>query len=892
MKNVNQTNPPLIAEWLLERFFPDEGNCTTAGDLAEVYSTIATEEGVYRAQVWYWGQVAKAIPAFFKNLTYGSMLMLKNYLKVAWRNVLKNKAFSFINIAGLAVGITAFLLIAQFAGFELSYDSFHEQGERIYRVTTDTYREGELLVRGAHTPNALGPALQADFPEVEDYASVYLLQDCRFLRPVDEAAVSSQPVKYREKRAVFATASFLKLFSFPMVLGNPQTALENPQSVVISESAARRYFPDPSAAAGYKNPIGKSLESCWFRDNGLTVSGVMKDVPFNSHLKFDFIIAEDFDKEYWPLSWKYKEFYTYILLAPDAEPQQLVAKLPAFSQKYLAADNPDQYIIQPLQDIHLYSEKSQEAEANGSAAIVYSLLTIAAIIILLAWVNYINLSTARSLERAKEVGMRKAMGSARSQLIKQFLFESYLINTLAMVAAGVLTWLLVPYFVQLTGKPLNIVAFVTSPYFSGFAGFILLGAFLSGVYPAFILSGFKPAAVLKGAFSHSASGLFLRKSLVVFQFAITVILVAATLAVYQQIRFMQARDLGIDIDQTLVIQAPDVDAADSLHTKLRNAFKAEALKLPAVQQVAVSTALPGSGSGDLFLRTNPVKRVGDDASEGYGFYMFGVDEDFVETFGLKILAGRDFRPGDRPWVDGVLINQEAARLLGFETPEVAIQQQIVWSAKRNLEIIGVINNYHHHSLKQAIDPLVLRITQPFYYRYFSLKIKTGQLEETIAGIRKSWQRVYPGSIFSFFFLDEQFNNQYQSDQVFAKVFGLFTIVSVVVACLGLFGLFSLTFRQRLKEIGVRKVLGASVSHIMVLLSKDFIRLMAIACVLALPAAYLAINHWLENYAYRIVPGWQLFVIPVFLIAILGLLTISYQMVSAARANPVDVLRSE
>ncbi len=807
--------------------------------------------------------------------------MIRNYLTIAFRNLMKNKVFSLINILGLAIGMAACLLILQYVTFELSYDDFHANKQDVYRLKQNRYNKGVLTTEWAAGCAAIGPAMKEAFPEVVDYVK---------LRPTEGVMIykgaPGGPVRFKEEKMYLVTPSFFSVFSFPLLEGNPATALREPNKAVISASAARRYFKE-------EDPMGKSLSLNG--SDAFEITGVFEDVPENSHLKFDLLLSfatfVQWAGEGADNAWQWDGFYNYVLLQPGTDPDALEAKIPALieekaGQELKEYDAGMTFLLQPLTSIHLYSDYMMEAEVNGDGDAVYSLLIIAFFIIIIAWVNYVNLSTAKSVDRAKEVGVRKVMGSFRSQLIRQFLFESVLLNAFAVLLAFAIVLITYRYFDLLTGKALTLSIFSSATFWLAVAGFFVIGAFFSGAYPAFVLSSFKPSSVLKGKMSTSSEGVFLRKTLVVIQFAASVFLIAGTLTVYRQIIFMQNQDLGVDIARTLVIEAPSV-VEDSVYADRVNTFKTQLLQSSSVRSVSASTAVPGGKPG---WNAGGIRLIHQDDSESNQYRVIGVDHDFIDAFQLEILQGRNFSRDYTTDESTVLLNESAVRLMGFEDMESALDQEIFFWGD-TFRIIGVFKDYHQESLRADFDPLIFRL-MPASRSYFSLKIESARLPETLAHTQNVWDAVFPGNPFAYFFLDDHFSQQYQADLRFGKVFGFFALLAIFVACLGLFGLSSFIATQRTKEIGVRKVLGASVNSLLVLLTKDFVVLVVIANLLVFPLIYLALRYWLRQYAFHIeLSGW-LFLFPFLIVLAIALATVSFQTLKAALSDPVKSLRYE
>ncbi|RRA99777.1 ABC transporter permease [Larkinella rosea] len=805
--------------------------------------------------------------------------MLTNYFKIAFRNLIRHKVFSGINIVGLAIGIAACLLILQYVDFELSYDRFHTKADRIYRVKQDRYDKGKLSTQWAGGAQAAGNSFKANFPEVEDYVKVLK----------NRAMIADYGEKSLKVEKVFtASESFFKIFSYPLLAGDPKTVLAEPNTVVLSESVAKKLF-------GNEQAVGKSIKLNQRKD--VKVVGIYKDMPANTHLHADLLIPHlTFIKDMGPdnnpdNAWMWDGAMSYLLLRPDANPTALEAKFVPYIEKTIGAelrkyDAGAVYKLQPLRDIHLYSHFMEEAEPNGDGNTVYLLLGIAFFIVIIAWVNYINLATARAINRAKEVGIRKTVGSQRGQLIRQFLIESVLLNGLAVLLALVFVAAVMPLFNSLSGQQLTLSLLGSGSFWLALGVLFVIGTFFSGLYPAFVLSGFRPITVLKGKMVTSRQGVVLRKSLVVFQFAASLFLLVGTLAVFRQIQFMRGQSLGLDIDQTLVVNPPII-RTDSTFMRQMLAFKDELLRQPSIRSISASSVVPGQASD---WNAGTIRMKGADPSKGTQYRVIAVDYDFLKTFNLKLVAGRDFSKEYGLEKKAVIFNKMAIKQLGFNNPAEAIGKEIdFWGDY--FTIVGVTDNFHQQSLRDAYEPLILRLI-PDAGGYFSIKMASKEANSTIATVRSEWDRFFPGNPFEYFFLDEHFDAQYKADQRFGQVFGLFTGLAILVACLGLFGLASFTTAQRTKEIGIRKVLGATVPEIVQMLYKEFAALILIACVVATPLAWYAVSQWLNTYAFRAEVQWWLFVLPFALVLLIALLTVSFQSVKAALMNPVTSLRSE
>ena len=819
--------------------------------------------------------------------------MFKSYLVTAWRNIRKNKVFSFINIIGLSIGMAACLLILQYVNFELSFDQFNKNVSDLYRVYNDRYQNGKLIQHGTITYSAIGQAMQHDFPEVVNHAR---------MEPRGRQVVTLGTRLFGDQLTLGVDNSFLSMFSYDLMAGDQRTALQQPYTAVLTESTAARFF-------GVKgNDLASVLGKTFIMGNDTLpykVTGICRDVPENSHLRFDLLTSyvtmlsgrnpykeADYD-------FKDSDFWHYIQLKHGTDYRKLEAKLPAFSDKYFQGNkvsgSVEKFYLQPLSRAHLYSDFEYEIGDTGSATVVWGLLIIAIFIIVIAWVNYINLSTARSVERAREVGVRKVIGAEKTQLIRQFLTESFLVNIIALLMAIGFMFALQHAFNLLVGHKLS-YSYLLEKSMGGYVitfgllGLVLTGIFVSGFYPAFVLSSFRPILVLKGRFSASKSGIVLRKALVVGQFSITVVLIIGSMVVYRQIRFMNRQELGMNIDRMLMIKPPRLTHWDSTFISRENSFTVELGRLPGIAGAATSWNTMGGETG----RTFDVRRIDQDDATHFTMRNNGISYGFIPLYRIKVLAGRDytysdFNP-DFSKLHGLILNESAVKLLGFKSPEDAVGQSIM-NFGRKWDIIGVINDYHQKSLRYPVEPTMLL---PAYSNgsIISVKVNTGDMPSTIAAIKKTYDAFFPGNYFDYYFLDDHYNEQYATDRLFGKAFSIFAGFAIFIACLGLLGLSLFATMQRTKEIGVRKVLGASVGNIIVLLSADFIRLVIVAILLAAPIAWYIMHRWLQDFAYRIEIGWWVFILAGLLAVVIALVTISYQAARAAVANPVKALRSE
>jgi len=802
--------------------------------------------------------------------------MIKNYLRIAFRNLSKNKVFSFINIFGLAVGMAAGLLIIQYVTFELSFDNFHAKKDRVFRVTQDRYEHGKLSTQWAGGAFAEGNAFKNNFPQVEDFVKVV---------PAGSILAVNNDTRISLEKNYFAGQSFFNIFSYPLISGDPKTALRDVNSAVLTETVAKKLF-------GTVNAVGKTFK---YDVNLLKVTGVMKDYPDNTHFRSDILISyatllkfagpkNDLDN-----AWLNDGCLTYLLLRPGVDPKALEAKfVPYVNQVYKKinwSDASAKYHLLPLEKIHLSPNLMAEAEPHGDGKSVYLLAGIAIFVIIIAWINYINLATARGIGRAKEVGVRKTLGSIKAQLVAQFMLEAMLLNGMAVILAIILIIIFLPIFSAISGQYITLTLLFTPVFWIAVIGLFIVGSFFSGFYPAIVLSAFKPVDVMKGKLSASSGGIILRKVMVVFQFAASIFLLIGSLTVYKQVSFMERQNLGININQTLIIKPP-LAHIDSFYRSM-SAFKNESLRDPSVKSVTVSTSIPGE---PVQWNAGGIKLKGTDQSQGKQYRIIGGDYDYLKAYNAKLIAGRLFSKDFSTDPHAVVFNEKATELMGFEKPQQAIGKEIdFWG--QVYTIVGVVENYHQQSLHDAFDAIIFRCI-PDVRGNVSVKIGTADLPRTIAALKTNWKTFFPQDQFDYFFLDQHFNEQYHADKQFGQVFATFTGIGILVACLGLFGLVSYTIVQRTKEIGIRKVLGASVSGILQLLYKDFARLVLIAFIVSAPLGWYATNQWLQTYAFRIHISWMFFVIPFITVTIIAMATVSYLSVKAAIMNPVKSLKTE
>lgn len=805
--------------------------------------------------------------------------MIRNYFKISFRNLKKHPAYTLIHILGLALGLTAFLFINQYTKFEKSYDSFHYSPEQLYRLTTDDVLDGKIQVRDAMSFAPSGKVLAEELPEIVDYTTTYKTWRMSFRK-------DGQPVEERDVIAV--DSNFLNLFGYNVLRGEKETMLNEPNSIVLTESQAEKYF-------GNANPIGQNIEVLGTFNRPFKVTGLIEDTPENTHYKFNMLVSlKSFQEQIDNDQWNGFNYYTYLLLDKNAQIEQIRSKLPELSKKYIGEESRLIFNLQAVKDIHLHSDFTYEPEIHGSTQAVNFLSIISIFILLIAWVNYINLSTARAVERAKEVGLRKVVGAQKRQLIGQFLFESLLINFFGAIVALSMAQVLLPYFNGLVSKTILTEVWNNSGFLAQLGFFFLLGTIVTGFYPAIILSSFRPIGVLKGSFGRSKQGALMRKSLVVVQFSASLILIAATVIIYQQIKYMTGKDMGIDTEQVIGFENPRRGGMEREQFVTRyKSFSGELLKLNLVSQVAGISNIPGGGSADISSTSSGVKIVGMTDRVESTTYRTSMNDLLQPTLNSKIIAGRNFNHQLASDTTAVIVNQSLLNLLNINDPESVINEYLQFGRNpenRKYLVVGVIEDYNRSSLKNNIEPTIFSHNEAPSSTV--VKLTGDNPLEGIEQIQSVWNDFFPEEPLNYTFVDQRFEKLYLEDKKFGFIFLNFSILAILVASMGLFGLSSYLALQRTKEVGIRKVLGASVSNIVLLFFKDFLKLIIIAVVLGLPLIYMSMNDWLNGYAYRIhFPWWVLSVAIVFII-LFAFLTVSFQTWKLALLNPVKTIRHE
>jgi len=851
--------PSRLGLWLLTNAYGDSEHFPLIGDFEEIYSEIVTEKGDFAASLWYWGQIVRSIPSFISNSLYWSVAMLKNYLKVILRNIRKHKGYSFINITGLAIGMACCLLISIWVLDELSYDRFHTNAPQLYRVEEDQQYSGRVF-HVAVTPHPLAPALIEEIPEILD-ATRYVWSGGLLFRYGEKA--------FFEYSIRAVDPSFFQMFTFPLIKGDKNRALESAYSIVINEDIAEKYF-------GMEDPLGKVITIN--NTHEFTVDGVIQSVPHNSILQFEVLIPYAFLEKIGRTNLEFgsNSIGTYVQLRPNATMDQVNAKISGFI-KAKVPDSATELVLKPLTRIHLHSYWGYEKDV-GAIQYVYMFSIIALFVLLIACINFMNLSTARSSNRAKEVGMRKVVGALKSHLIRQFYGESVVFAFIALILAVIIVTVMLPIFSDFADKDLswNVGGIVT--ILIGLTAITFFTGLVAGSYPALFLSAFQPVKVIRGALKSGAASSWFRKILVVVQFSLSILLVIGTVVVYQQLTYMKNKRLGWDKEHLVYIPLRD-DVR-----KVYDTLKTELVKDPHVLNVTASSQLPsniGSNSSNFNWEgkdPNFTTLIGNNS----------VDFDFIETLKIEMKEGRSFsKEYSSDASSGFVINEEVAKLMGRES---VVGESCMFFGREGT-IIGVTRNWHYQPVRNEIEPLALYI-EPEWNRVMLIRIPTGNISESIKSIETVWKRVIPTYPFEYYFLDENFDEMYRTEESIGTLLKYFTVLAVFVACLGLFGLASFTSEQRTKEIGIRKVLGANVSNITLLLCREFFLLVLVSNIIAWPVAYFLMKGWLQKYAYRTSLSVFIFVAAMGIALMVAFLSVSFQAIRAATANPVDSLRYE
>jgi putative ABC transport system permease protein len=872
----NKIKRPKIAIFLMKHLLLPHEYEEKLGDFDEVFLREVREKGAFRARAWFWKQTLFALPAFLPNLLYWSFIMFRNYIKIAIRSVQKQKLNSFLNIVGLAVGIACSLLIILHIKHELSYDRNFSKADRIYRLID---ADSPTAKGWACTSAVVGLLIQEDIPEIEQVTRFFYMKNL----VVSYIPHKGEVKRFDEDGGFFTDQETISMFDLNFLQGNPERALEDVDSVVINSSMAKKYF-------GLEDPIGKTLLSDWPKP--WKVTGVIEDLPSNTHFRFDFLVSLSTMYKYVNkgamTSRGWNAFYTYVMVGPNHTTDAVEAKIPSFIANFDRGRGPNEreysghhMYLQPITDIHLHSHMEKEFGPNSNIAYVFIFSAIAFFILLIAGVNFVNITTAYAFKRMKEVGIRKVVGAHKRQLVKQFLGESILMALISGILGAFLYKAALPFYNQLSGKSMSFSQIFVPENFALLLAIVLFLGIVAGLYPSFFLANFRPVDSIRGTKDPKSFAARLRKGLVVFQFVISVFMIFSTITIYKQMKYFREKDLGFDKDQIVAIKLYG-DLRRSF-IKSGNTVKAELMRHPAISSIGAVSKLPGERCGYEEFRPEGTP---DDQNLPNLRYV-RVDEDYIETLGLTLKEGRSFA-GMSPDKNAFIINEAAVRTLDLKDP---VGKRARHEGEESIEILGVLKDYHYASLHNNIDPLVLDYN-PAMANYMLVKIQGGNIPDALEFLKTKLDEIAAGHPMMYTFVDEFLNTLYRSEEIVSNIFKYFSLLAILIACMGLFGLSVYSAELRVKEIGVRKVLGATIPNIILLLSREFTKWVIVACVIALPIAYFAMSQWLENFAYRTSISVGIFVLSALIVALIAVFTVSYQSIKAALSNPVESLRYE
>ncbi|MFC1477691.1 ABC transporter permease [candidate division KSB1 bacterium] len=861
--------PPKILEWILTGCLRYDDQEAILGDFEEQYHIIAQTKGRLAGYFWYIFQIVISLPKFIKNNFIWSIIMLKNYLIIAFRNLKNSKGYSFLNISGLAVGMAGFILLMLYVRYELSYDTFFENADRIFRVQLELPKDDpRISFFGSNasitTYGPLASTLENEFPEIlhavrlehrDEYTITLQRNDDQFI-----------------ERGFYVDDCFFDIFSYELLAGDVKTALTEPFSIVITERLARKLFGD-------EDPLGKSISIVDRNEYETEITGIMKDIPGNSHLQFDFLLSMSslnirYNSDNFATTWNGSDFSTYIKIGEKVDSKELEDKLSLIVDKYQSGTTP-KYTLMPVTDIHLKSHISIEISENSDIRYVYFFSVIAVVLLMIACLNYINLATAKASKRAKEIGMRKVFGAVREQLVTQFLFESLIICAISLTIAIVIAIIVLPELNSFVERNIVIDLWGDNYMFPGLIALTVIVGLLSGVYPALLVSAYRPVIILKGITNRLSGKTGMRNGFVIFQFIISIILITATLIVGKQLYFIRNTDIGYNREQVLVMPINSSEIRENIET-----LKSEFLKNPSILSVASCSHIPNSITWGGAFQSKDNERV--------LIRNAAVDFDFVDLFEIEILEGRTFSKDYMSDINGAfLLNETALNALGWETP---LGKECTHRGKTG-NVVGIFKDFHFSPLYQRIEPLYLFLDQSGVRQIF-VKISPGDIQSSVNFIRETVESYEPANPFEYYFLDDSFNNTYRDEEKFGIVFTCFALLAIFIACLGLFGLISFTSEMRTKEIGIRRILGADSLTVMRLLSREFLRCVLIANIVALPTAHLIMQNWLQNFAYKATIGIELFLASALIALFLAVITVSYRTIKTGFVNPVESIRYE
>ena len=884
--------PPRIAQKILKKTICKEIRYSALGDFNEIYFALAEDKGLFEADLWYWGQMLKSLPNFIIDSLFWSLSMIFNYFKIAFRNMRKQKLDTFLNITGLSLGIACTLLILFHIKDELSYDRFFPKAERIYRVVGEM-REGDNVRQWATTDPIIAERMTKHFPEIEN--------TCRMF-PIPSLVISYQPEnelarRFKEPFGFFADQSSIDIFDFKFIRGNPETALSEVNSIVLTETMAKEFFSE-------ENPVGQFLIIGGDgKDKPAKVTGVIKDLPSNSHMQFKYLLSyptfieflRSIGKEDMATARGWAALYNYVLLYNSDLIHDVKSRLPDFTADHFAGRGSREEVLsnlklkfQPIVDIHLYSKLEQEIKANSDVANIYIFSAIALFIIIIAGVNFVNISTAQTLKRLREIGVRKVLGASKPQLIKQIFAESFLLIFISTIIALLLLETFLPFYNELTGKYYTFSDVFVTTNASSFIGIILLFGIIASLYPALFVSGFNPIQSIKGLRDPYSTAVKTRKGLVIFQFAISVFMIFSTIITYQQMVYFKNTRLGFDKENLLVIKLNN--DLQQMAIKNPGTLKNELYQNPSIIKASVVSNLPGDRLSieSLDVEGAPPRDIRSQ------FRFIRVDSDYLQVLNLTLTKGRDFSEASAN-ASVFIINEKAAKDLKLNNP-IGRMAKTVFGNKG--EIVGVVKDFHFASLHNVVEPLTIELFPSehqmisVFCNYLLVRIKRENISETLDYLKTKIKKIAPASLFNYSFLDQDLNRLYDSENQMSNMFKAFAIFAILISCLGLFGLSSYSSQLRVKEIGVRKVLGASILNIVNLLSKNFMIWILMANLIALPLGWIFMSNWLNNFAYRIEISVMTFILTIILTICVALLTVSYQSVKVATADPVNSLRYE
>jgi putative ABC transport system permease protein len=848
------------------------------GDLLQRYERDAKRHTQSKAKrKLLWNAIRFFRPGIlFRNKRSTSLIpsaMISNYFKITVRSLLKRKTYALINVFGLAIGVAVCLVISKYVMFESSYDTFHEKANRIYRVVSSLYTDGPIEEYNGYD---LGPSLSNYFSEIKSFARIH---DNGSIISVTKA--SGEKIRSQEPLINFVDSTFLQMFTFKLIEGNTK-ALNEPGSIVITKSVADKFF------GRDVNAIGKVMNvEGWWAPGPYTVSAVLEDIPESSHFNFKILLPVQIllkNEFYVNDNSRWDNFHTYIEVQEGTDISLLEDKIQDFVKRYRGDDKginaTAKLEFQPLIDIH-YSPDLNDPGTHRNT--IYFFAIIAVFILAIAWVNYINLATARAMERAREVGVKKAIGVLRGQLISQFLFESFLINLISMVLSIGIAWLLLPLLNNIVGQSLT-VGFYEPKFWMMAVSIFIIGSLVSGAYPAFVLSSFKTIEVIKGKVVGNAQRFSLRNGLVIFQFACSLLLLVGTFVIYKQVVFMQSQEKNFNTSQVLIIKGPELADKERLAERVTT-FKNELLQFTFIDKVATSFSVPATESS---LSTG-MRKFGRPLQENRIGNTYWVDPDFMDLYKIDLLAGKFWNSQINSDMESIIVNEEAVKVFQLGTNEEALHEKLI-TPGGTFPILGVVKNHHWRSLKEPYEPMIFRI-EKISTANISIQLN-GDITQTIEFIKQKFEKSFPEDPFSFYFLSDSYNAQYKSEQQFSKLLSLFSVLAMLIGCLGLWGLASFTTIHRLKEISIRKVLGASVNSILYLLTSQFLKPLIMGSILILPLIWFGVNEWLKHFPYRINFSPDIFLLPLITLVGIALLTISVQTIRAATANPINSLKNE